>query len=371
VVVLTLCAVAIAGLATSARSASPVVTIGSVDAAFYPDPANRGVFNATSSSTPSFRQTFPVLNFNPPSTSFCSNAVAVNQGTRPFTDVVPKADGTCTTIPAQGGGVQAGNGSLSAFQAAFGTSLTLAGPTDVTFSFYSDDGWIAGIGPGPGGQQPTYVSGPKVNVPASGKSPIHGYPVIGAYNRDTGPVGQQVVVHFPAAGTYPAEFDYEECCGGALVFTLQANGQPIPPSNADLSVEKSAPASAMILGQIAYTLTVRNDGPNPATGVILTDALPAGVQLVSATTDRGGCSTGGTVTCDLGSLDAGASVAARIVVSAPLLPGDLSNTATVKGTEDDPDQSNNSASATTQVNLLPPPPAPPEPTPSASPSPSP
>ena len=31
----------------------------------------------------------------------------------------------------------------------------------------------------------------------------------------------------------------------------------------------------MILGQVMYTLTVRNTGPSPATGVTLTDALPA------------------------------------------------------------------------------------------------
>ena len=107
----------------------------------------------------------------------------------------------------------------------------------MTFSFYSDDGWIASIGPGPGGLQRTYVSGPKVNTPASGTSPILGYPVIGAYNRYTSPVGQELVVHLPAAGTYPAEFDYDECCAGALVFTLQANGAPIPTTSADLSVE--------------------------------------------------------------------------------------------------------------------------------------
>src|SRR5437867_1591913 len=136
-VVLTLSAATLVGLATNAFSAPPVTTIGAVDGAFYPDPVGSGVFNATSASTPSFHQTFPALNFNPPSTSFCSNAVPVNQGTRPFTDIVPQADGTCTTIPAQGGGFQAGVGPLSNFQAVFSTSLTVAGPSDITFSFFS------------------------------------------------------------------------------------------------------------------------------------------------------------------------------------------------------------------------------------------
>jgi hypothetical protein len=219
--------------------AAPVVSVGSVGGQFFPDPVGSGVFNATPASTAAFSQTFPVINFNPPSTSFCSNAVGVNIGTRPFTDVVPQSNGTCSTVVAAGNGFQAGVGSLSNFQAVFSTNLIVSGPSDVTFSFFSDDGWIAGIGPGPGSLQPTRVSGSLTNPPASGQSPFHAYPVLGSFNVASSPVGQQMVVHFPAAGSYPAEFDYVECCGGALSFTVQANGAPIPPSAPTLTTQAS------------------------------------------------------------------------------------------------------------------------------------
>ena len=54
-------------------------------------------------------------------------------------------------------------------------------------------------------------------------------------------------------------------------------------SLADLSVEaKGASATATVGQPLTYTLVVRNSGPDKVNGVTLTDALPAGVELVSA-----------------------------------------------------------------------------------------
>jgi len=67
----------------------------------------------------------------------------------------------------------------------------------------------------------------------------------------------------------------------------------------------------------------------------------------------------------------GASVTATVAVTAGLLPGTLNNTASVKATEADPNLANNTATATTNVGLLPvtapvatPTPPPPSPSPS-------
>ena len=62
----------------------------------------------------------------------------------------------------------------------------------------------------------------------------------------------------------------------------------ITPQRSDLSLAKSVSNSQPSVGQqIVYTLTVNNDGPNTATGVVIKDLLPAGVSFVSATPSQG------------------------------------------------------------------------------------
>ncbi|MBA2592590.1 MAG: DUF11 domain-containing protein, partial [Gammaproteobacteria bacterium] len=40
---------------------------------------------------------------------------------------------------------------------------------------------------------------------------------------------------------------------------------------------------------MTYTVPVTNNGPSNATGVTMTDTLPAGVSFVSATPSQGSC----------------------------------------------------------------------------------
>ena len=56
----------------------------------------------------------------------------------------------------------------------------------------------------------------------------------------------------------------------------------------DLSLSKtSSPASVSQLDDATFTITVRNDGPSTATGVAVTDQLPAGVELQDHTASQG------------------------------------------------------------------------------------
>ncbi|MDA2911626.1 DUF11 domain-containing protein [Nitrospiraceae bacterium AH_259_D15_M11_P09] len=117
----------------------------------------------------------------------------------------------------------------------------------------------------------------------------------------------------------------------------------------DLSVVKSDSPDPVTTGQnLTYTVTVTNNGPSEATGVTLTDTLPAsGVTFVSATPSQGTCSqASGTVTCPLGSLANGANATVTIIVTATAA-GTLTNTATVAGDKSDPDNTNDTATATT------------------------
>ena len=95
----------------------------------------------------------------------------------------------------------------------------------------------------------------------------------------------------------------------------------------------------------SYTIVVSNHGPATATGVTVTDALPAGVTLNSATATQGSCSGTTTVSCNLGTLLDGLSANVVLVVT-KTVGGNVSNTASVTATETDPFMPNNSNSET-------------------------
>jgi uncharacterized repeat protein (TIGR01451 family) len=119
----------------------------------------------------------------------------------------------------------------------------------------------------------------------------------------------------------------------------------------DLSITNVDSPDPLTVGkQITYTIKVRNNGTAPATGVTVTDPLPASVSYVSATTSVGNCfqSVPGTVTCTIGNLGAGAGVDIKIKVTAQTA-GTVTDTASVQSDQVDVTPANNSATTTTTV----------------------
>jgi uncharacterized repeat protein (TIGR01451 family) len=125
-------------------------------------------------------------------------------------------------------------------------------------------------------------------------------------------------------------------------------------SVADVLVLKADQPDPVVAGQnLTYALTVTNNGPSPATSVVLTDPLPSGVSYVSAVASQGTVSyASGTVSAALGTLASGASATVTLIVHVDAgTTGPLSNTATVQSAEVDPVTANNTATEPTNVSL--------------------
>jgi uncharacterized repeat protein (TIGR01451 family) len=145
----------------------------------------------------------------------------------------------------------------------------------------------------------------------------------------------------------------------ALVAILigSPGGASAAPGPTDLALTKSdSPDPVAEKGTLTYTVTVQNlggGGTADATGVVVTDTLPGQIDFVSATSPNGTClRSGSTVTCDLGTVNAGAAATATIVVKARK-SGTLSNTATVTTTVADTNAANNQDTETTVVSKAP------------------
>jgi large repetitive protein len=119
---------------------------------------------------------------------------------------------------------------------------------------------------------------------------------------------------------------------------------------ADLAITKTVdPGGPVRVGDLlTYELTITNDGPSAAEGVVVDDAFDAGVAIVSVTPEQGTCTDAEPIECELGAIPAAGQV--TITVRArPLETGRLDNTATVGASTADTDPSDNEDDASVQV----------------------
>ena len=112
----------------------------------------------------------------------------------------------------------------------------------------------------------------------------------------------------------------------------------VTPNATDLSVTKTVSSSnPLISTNVTYTVTVTNNGPAAASGVALTDSLPAGLTFVSATGSGSTTYNSGTGVWTVGALASGANATLSIVATAGTA-GTIVNTAQVSAmTEFDTD----------------------------------
>jgi uncharacterized repeat protein (TIGR01451 family) len=133
-------------------------------------------------------------------------------------------------------------------------------------------------------------------------------------------------------------------------------------TSADLAVTKTGPTTAVQNQDVSYTIIVTNNGPSDAQTVTLSDPLPATTTFVSNTQNSGPAFTcltpavgsGGTVSCSIATLNAGASATFTLVIHTTISTpaGLMNNTATVGSATSDPNGGNNTSTAATGVSLV-------------------
>jgi len=129
---------------------------------------------------------------------------------------------------------------------------------------------------------------------------------------------------------------------------------PITP-RIDLAIDKTDSRDPVEPGStFSYTLDIVNNGPSNATGVVITDRLPAtGVTFVSAS-QTPSSNTGRELTFDVGDLANGATASVTIEVLVDLdFVGTLVNESMVNGNEQEIRLDNNEDVEPTQVNIVP------------------
>jgi uncharacterized repeat protein (TIGR01451 family) len=178
---------------------------------------------------------------------------------------------------------------------------------------------------------------------------------LGAVNAGT-PVNIQLTVKPRSEGTLDntATVTTSDADSNPSNNSASANGV-IAQKYVDLATSMSESADPIFAGENeTYTVVVKNiNSPVSATGVALTDTLPASMNFVSATTSQGSLVTppvgsNGTVTANLGTLAPGATATVTITAKSTAA-GTVTNSATASSNESDFSASNNTDSSTITV----------------------
>src|SRR5258708_7592343 len=175
----------------------------------------------------------------------------------------------------------------------------------------------------------------------------------------------------PASNSYYATIVVTPTSGGSLTLTASVAGTETDPNTANNTGSKSVTVNSQIdlqvynvsgtpdpltlnTGNVTYTVQVYNASSSQGTNTVLTNSLPSNSTFVSMSSSNSGTCTpsGSTVTCNWASTPSYNSYYATIVVT-PTSGGPLTLTASVAGTETDPNTANNTGSKTTTVTTTP------------------
>jgi uncharacterized repeat protein (TIGR01451 family)/gliding motility-associated-like protein len=118
---------------------------------------------------------------------------------------------------------------------------------------------------------------------------------------------------------------------------------------ADLSIVKIADSQEVTLGSnVVFRLVAANAGPSAATGVIVTDVLPAGLDYVSASTSVGTVAynqANRTITWTIGTIARNQADVVLTITTKTSVVGKLRNVAVIDGDQVDPDEDDDEGDA--------------------------
>jgi uncharacterized repeat protein (TIGR01451 family) len=119
---------------------------------------------------------------------------------------------------------------------------------------------------------------------------------------------------------------------------------------ADLALTTEESADPVIAGEeLSYLVTILNNGPSTASDVVLTDTLAGSVGFATAAPSQGTCIRPERVfMCSLGTIEAG-ETATVLVKLKTKREGRVTNVASIRATEADLDEANNTSKETTTV----------------------
>lgn len=136
-----------------------------------------------------------------------------------------------------------------------------------------------------------------------------------------------LVHQFPQVGDHDVHLTVENPYDSA---SYSITIRVVQQANLAITSHFDSPDPAVAGGALTYQMAVGNGGPSPATSVVVTDTLPSGVTVRSATASQGSCTGTDTIICNLNTLNNGATASVQIVVDVQLgAAKTLTNTATV------------------------------------------
>lgn len=163
--------------------------------------------------------------------------------------------------------------------------------------------------------------------------------------------GYTVAAGWTAGNDFPCVNPYQNTFQGGFTDGWLARIGP----GANLGIMKTANRDTQVPGgQVAYTITVSNSGPDPSTNVRVIDTLPSSLELVSCAASSGGicANNGNAVTVTFATLPRNNS--ATITLVTRVRPGTaygavIANTAFVQSSTTDPTPGNDSSTDTVTV----------------------